>query len=274
MPNNTLIRKKTWASLRHWYQSPLGQQLYESEAAVVAKEIDSCFGFCMLQIGQVLKSSLIKNARVHQQCIIACHQSDQQTLLDADLLSNFEQLAIKSNSIDAVVLFHSLEFSDYPHEILREVERILIAEGKLIIVAFNPYSLFSLWRYFHQLKSVVTKVQSPLPSKTSFIAYHRLKDWLSLLGFSSETKQGVFFRPPIDNQALLNKLVFMEKIGETYWPFISTSYIFVATKRISTLTPIKSTWQLKPRKIIPNQVPETSQRKTTAISTIKTRVKK
>jgi SAM-dependent methyltransferase len=39
---------------------------------------------------------------------------------------------------------HALEFHDDPHQILREVERVLIPEGELIITGFNPISIWGL----------------------------------------------------------------------------------------------------------------------------------
>ena len=47
------------------------------------------------------------------------------------------QLPFAANSIDLVVMPHVLEFYDDPHQILREVERILIPEGQIVLTGFN-----------------------------------------------------------------------------------------------------------------------------------------
>ncbi len=244
-----------WKLIQQWFHSDLGKLIYQSEKENVEKVLESCFGLYILQFSSVLNSSLLESARIHKKCIINCYyDANNQT----DYISEFESLAIKSNSVDTVVLFHTLEFSSEPHQILREVDRVLVAGGKLIIVSFNPFSLFGLWRFFLRLQAIVTKKNAILPCDTKFIAYYRIKDWLSLLGFSIDEKLMAFVRPPINNAKILQKFSFMEEVGERYWPFISSSFILLATKQMSTLTPVRKTWLINKKQTVGQRVPEAS----------------
>src|SRR5690606_23939020 len=60
------------------------------------------------------------------------------------VLMQFEELPFASQSIDLLVLPHSLELSPEPHRLLREAERVLVPEGKLLVTCFNPYSLWGV----------------------------------------------------------------------------------------------------------------------------------
>ena len=55
-----------------------------------------------------------------------------------------EQLPFDSRSVDIMLLPHTLEFSDDPHQVLREVSRVLTPEGHAVILGFNPFSLWGL----------------------------------------------------------------------------------------------------------------------------------
>ena len=47
-------------------------------------------------------------------------------------------------SLDLLVLPHTLELSVDPHMALREVERVLVPEGRVVIAGLNPLSLWGL----------------------------------------------------------------------------------------------------------------------------------
>ena len=52
------------------------------------------------------------------------------------------RLPFDASSLDLVVLPHALELARDPHLALREVERVLVPEGRVVIVGFNPASLW------------------------------------------------------------------------------------------------------------------------------------
>ncbi|MBK6906226.1 MAG: methyltransferase domain-containing protein [Rhodocyclaceae bacterium] len=50
-----------------------------------------------------------------------------------DVFSDVHHLPFASNSIDLVVVPHTLEFDSNPHQVLREVERVLVPEGQVLV---------------------------------------------------------------------------------------------------------------------------------------------
>jgi SAM-dependent methyltransferase len=167
--------------------------------------------------------------------------SGQVVARDADRAPGFvccgaERLAVATDSLDVVLLSHVLEFSEQPHEVLREVDRILIPEGHVIVVGFNPWSLWGLWR-------LVLGWRKKAPWCGKFINAVRLRDWLQLLGFDVVQTKGYFYRPPIGRRRVLDKLTFLERLGTRCWPFFSGGYYILAKKRVSTLTPIRPRWR-------------------------------
>jgi SAM-dependent methyltransferase len=151
---------------------------------------------------------------------------------------------MKADSLDIVVLPHVLEFSNTPHQVLREVERVLIAEGHVVILGFNPLSLWNLSRLF-----LFWKKQAPW--NATFLSASRVMDWLALLGFDVIHRQGYFYRPPFQNTNFMTKMGFFEKIGHRIWPKLGAGYVLVARKRVETLTPIRERWRAK-RKLLAN----------------------
>lgn len=248
------ICREKWNRAKQWFKTDLGQSVYTNELTVIQRHLESCFGYNIVQLGSVAEQSLIESTRIKRKFIIECSDSVTE---GTHVQSYFQQLAIRNNSIDAVVLHHTLEFENDPHAILREVERILVPEGKLIIVLFNPISLWGLWHVYLHTKQLVKHQQPELPSCGNLISQKRLKDWLSLLGFDYAKSQPALFRPPVNKSPILSKLQFMEKAGKRYWPNLAGSHCLLATKRISTLTPLKPKWRLS-KKVLGARVSEPS----------------
>ncbi|MEM9624457.1 MAG: class I SAM-dependent methyltransferase [Pseudomonadota bacterium] len=96
-------------------------------------------------------------------------------------LGALEQLPFKSNSVDGVVLHHGLEITADPRTALREVTRVLAPGGRLILVGFNPMSLFGL-------RCLYGKVVRDKTLAGGLIHPLRLFDWLAVLGFELQDK--------------------------------------------------------------------------------------
>jgi SAM-dependent methyltransferase len=161
-----------------------------------------------------------------------------------------EQLPIAADSADAVVMPHTLDLARDPPQVLREVERVLIPEGRLVLTGFNPWSLWGVRR-------ALGRRSSP-PWSCHFISYPRLHDWLALLGFSVERTDVLMFRPPIAHPALVERLAFLDRHGQRLWPMLAGVYVVEAIKRVSTLTPITLPWRR--RRLIRASVVEPSAR--------------
>ncbi|MDB5777363.1 MAG: methyltransferase type 11 [Herbaspirillum sp.] len=150
---------------------------------------------------------------------------------------DFTELPFASQSVDLVVLPHLLEFSAEPHRVLREVERVLIPEGQVIITGFNPASLWGMRQAAGRL------VGAPfLPPGGELISLSRLKDWLKLLNMEIGRGQHGCYAPPCSSQQWLHRFGFMEKAGARWWPYFGAVYVMRAIKRVHGMRLIGPVW--------------------------------
>lgn len=133
-------------SLAAWLETPLGMYLLERELKYVDDVIADVFGYNALQLG-LPEHDFLRASRIPFKCRIAPEGT-------VDLRAEFFDLPIASNSIDLLLLPHALEFSAQPHQILREVQRVLMPEGHAVIACFNPWSLWGVRRLFSRAADV------------------------------------------------------------------------------------------------------------------------
>ncbi len=156
--------------------------------------------------------------------------------------TEFEALPFAENSMDLLILPHSLELSPDPHATLREAERVLMPEGKLIICGFNPLSLWGFKQKRSHLYKRLNFGGLYLPEAGEFIGYRRLRDWLRLLNFEVEPGHFGCYRPAVRSESLLQRFAWMDKLGGRYWPVLGAVYFVVAVKRVRgmrMISPIK-----------------------------------
>ena len=213
--------------MANWWQSSLGQHVLEQEKTVLQSLAQYFHGDYQVQLG--VECNLLPNNTVAKQQKIMANS--------ADIEGNNEALPFKCYGLDTLLLVHVLEFSDDPHQVLREVERVLVADGTVILCRFNPWSWWGLRCLFSW--------QDTPPWSGHFFGQSRIKDWLSLLNFEIVATEKLLFRPPIHSKKWFAKLVAIERWGKRLWPIFSGVSIMVATKRTIPLTPIAHKWQTK-----------------------------
>eukprot|EP01041_Mallomonas_annulata_P026909 gene26909-48362_t len=155
----------------------------------------------------------------------------------ATLLTDFAALPFAANSLDLVVLPHALELSPDPHATLREVERVLVPEGRVVISGFNPGSLWGLRQGRARLceRMGVTALGASnlfLPEAGDFIGPWRLRDWLRLLSFELESDRYGCYRPAMKTDKWLQRSAWMDRAGARWWPIFGAVYFVVAVKRV------------------------------------------
>ena len=165
---------------------------------------------------------------------------------------DYAELPFASQSLDLVVLPHVLEFAAEPHQVLREVERVLIPEGQLIVCGFNPASLWGA----RQLAGRLTGAHF-LPRDGEFISPRRMKDWLKLLNM--EVNRGHFgcYAPPCATEKWLQRYAFMEEGGKRWWPYLGAVYMMHAIKRVKGMRLVGPVWSRSPA-TAPHAVPATN----------------
>lgn len=221
--------------LQGWFGRCPGQGFLELEISCLRDLLPKLFGYYLVQLGMAGSlDGALEECRIGSRLVLAANRSSDQIRVDAQV--DLPRLPIATDSVDAVLVPHSLDFTSDPHQVLREVERILIPEGRVIISGFNPWSMWGVYKLLLQRKGRV-------PWCAQFISVRRLQDWLRLLGFSVEIVKPVMFRPPLQNEAMMNRLLFLERMGPKYWPFFSAGYVVQAVKRVSPLTPVLPAWR-------------------------------
>lgn len=250
-PGYVIPKVRIRQRLSAWFRQQLGSGLLSLEHAHLDQSLNNLFGYHILQLGNLNNISLLSHSRISHKVVVDFFRDNDPASI-TNLVSDSESFPIESESMDVVVLPHTLEFETTPHQVLREANRVLIGEGHLIIIGFNPWSLWGLWRLF-----LAWRDRPPWNGK--FIALPRIKDWLSLLDFELISTEHFYFRPPLKNQKFLQRLLFMEKAGKYLCPFLGGVYIVVAKKRVAPLTPIKLQWRRR-RRLIASGVTEPTTR--------------
>lgn len=210
----------------NWLSTTLGQYLLSREQELYDKKVGDIFGFNAVQLG-LLQMDTLKLSRIpHLMHVGNCA---------GDVLCESDYLPFAESCIDLVCLPHVLEFSENPHQTLREAERVLVPEGHLILTGFNPISAWGL-------KYALTQ-QDHYPWNGQFFSLSRIKDWLALLGLEFISGEMHCYEPPINNQKWLNRFNFMDKLGDQWWPMMGGVYLIVAKKRVVNMTLLKPNWK-------------------------------
>ncbi|MEJ1297729.1 MAG: methyltransferase domain-containing protein [Candidatus Sedimenticola sp. (ex Thyasira tokunagai)] len=225
--------------LKQWQKSPLGVELLAQEKCALEQLLPALFGYYLLHIGRTDGLGDTPSCS-HIRTVVNLSLDSAGSTNCCGVMGDAENLPFASDSIDAVLLSHTIDFSPDPHRLLREVERVLIPEGKLIILGFNSLSLWGVWRLFHLRRRHV-------PWCGRFISLPRLDDWLSLLGFEVQQVKRMMFTPPLQQGGIIRRLAMVEQLGGRYWPMLPGAYAVQAVKRVSTLTPIEPAWKLRSR---------------------------
>lgn len=215
-----------------WLATPLGCYVMAREQVIFDHALPDLFGFYALQMG-CASVPLMQTSRVTHRFTLAWDTT-------ASLLSEPDQLPFAENQFDVIVLPHTLEFQALPHEVLREVFRVLRPEGRLLISGFNPYSLFGIKRYFGRDRDG--------PWGGEFMSLSRVKDWLNLLGFDIVGGQFDTYNMPAQNERTLRRLSWLESGGERWWPFAGGVYFLHAVKRVAGVRLMRPDWARSTRR--------------------------
>ncbi|MEP7182377.1 MAG: methyltransferase domain-containing protein [Betaproteobacteria bacterium] len=229
-------------TLADWFRTPLGGYLLAREQAWFDRTVADIFGFHAIQIG-------LPDCPFLAQSRIATRWSVDVDA-PADVRADPRWLPFPESSLDLVLLPHGLEFTDDPHQLLREVYRAVRPEGQVVIAGFNPFSMFGARRYFG-------REQAP-PWNGNFIALYRLKDWLALLGFEVTGGRLDAYVPPLASDKWRARFGFFESAGDRWWPIAGGVYYLRATKKVLGMRVITPAWEPRQRGLAtaPRQVRE------------------
>lgn len=216
------------AGFSAWLETPQGQYVLGWEQARLDNLLADIFGFNAVQIGFPQVDLLRANRMPFR--FYCCDR------VGVAVQSDPHHLPFATNSLDLVVLPHVLEFDANPHQILREVDRVLVPEGSAVVTGFNPFSLWGLRR-------LLAGKRGAAPWQGRYISVPRLRDWFALLGH--ETRAGAFgcYAPPVRQEKWLARWRFMEPAGDRWWPIAGGVYVVQAIKRQQGMRLVTPKWK-------------------------------
>ena len=211
----------------------LGVRVLREEAALATLALDTVFGFELLQVGAWGPARhLLAGARTQHTTLLAPELTPGVTLC-----APLDTLPFRSDSIDAILLPHTLELVEDPYAVLREAERVLTGEGCLMICGFNPFSGWGARRVFGRYFG-----RPAFPPHTErMLSERRLRDWVALLGFDVDSVHGY-----------LGFLPMKGGLSEVHprRPLTAGAYLLKARKRVSTLTLIRPRRRVRQRVLV------------------------
>lgn len=224
--------KNAIITLQDWLGTPLGHYVKSWEQKRLDVLSADIFGFKALQVGLPEVDGLRAN-RMSEKWF-----SDVRGLSGFDthnslftLSHDIKEFPFESNSLDLVILPHTLEFSQEPYQTLCEAARVLIPEGQLIVSGFNPVSL---WGLRQATAGWVGK--RFLPQEAELISLSRIKDWLKLLNLEANRGYCGCYLPPLSSSKARERYAFMDKAGDRWWPSFGGVYLLQAVKRVHGMT--------------------------------------
>ena len=195
--------------------------------------LDTVFGFELLQVGAWGPARhLLSGARTQHTTLVAPELTPGVTLC-----APLDTLPFRSDSIDAILLPHTLELVEDPYAVLREAERVLTGEGCLMICGFNPFSGWGARRVFGRYFG-----RPAFPPHTErMLSERRLRDWVALLGFDVDSVHGY-----------LGFLPMKGGLSEVHprRALTAGAYLLKARKRVSTPTLIRPRRRVRQRVLV------------------------
>jgi SAM-dependent methyltransferase len=228
------VAVKEKSHIKQVFDNSFGELLLASELAFVRTWLGHVGGVEMVVTGisnePVIR--LVEEAVAINKILVVEAMDADETGPGKLVIARPDRLPFRSDSIDLLIALHTLQQTEDPRRMVREVERVLAPEGRVIFSGLNPYSLAGLWGL-----ATGGRLLNAFPLKQS-VSRHMLCDWLLLLGLEIEKSVTFGHRPPLKSDALLGKLALLDKLGDRAWPFFGAGYLVQAKKHVSNLIPL------------------------------------
>ena len=235
-------RPDLYRRLDLWLGRSPGRELMELEVARIEALLEEVFGYYLIQVGWSANYfDALDRSRIHRH--LALEAAVPVGYRGRVILGDPLAMPIRNESVDAVFLPHSLDFCQDPRALIAEAERILIPEGRILLLGLNPWSLWGL-------VAVLRRRSGEVPWCGSFLPPRRVGTWLQEQGFEIEVREFIQWRPPLPHAGLLRRLEFLESLGHGPWSPLAGVYLLRAVKRVSAPTLVGPLWS-KGRALLP-----------------------
>lgn len=215
--------------LNDWYSSNLGNSLFQAEQRELAKFLSTMFGGHLLQLGGPANTQLTNSSSILHRIYFT---ADARTnFIGPSVQGNFSSLPFLFESVDVILLPHVLEFIEDIDSFLQQIFFTLIPGGRVIILGFNPFSFWGIEKFIRHYN---------FPWNGKFHSALKISNRLKQHGFYIEHQSSFYFRPPSQNKAILNTLLFFEPLGKILWSSFGAVYLIMAEKRVAPLLPMQS----------------------------------
>lgn len=219
---------------KRWQQLSQGMLARVELEQALIPITERIFGYYLVKIGSLSSQIDTPKCPIKYQFSCAPHANKHN-----DLCAESSKLPFQNNSVDAFLLVGELDFAQDPHQIIREINRAITADGRVVIAGFNPFSIAGVIKYLPiNRKNILHKGR--------FFTSARIKDWLQLLDFEIVQQENVIYSSLFMSK-FLNDHSRVQKWCKRYLPWFSSMYIIVARKRVIPLSPIKPKWKLQPK---------------------------
>lgn len=162
---------QTYTAPANWADLPWGMHYQKALEHAFAPWWPRVFGFHLLKIGALSNAIATDTCAISHQVNISSFATD-----DVHVVADPYQLPFSEKSVDACLLAHTLSYSSDPHRILREVDRVLINDGWVLLSGFSPISLLGAGKLTPGLRQCQ-------PYCARMFTQMRMMDWLSLLNY-------------------------------------------------------------------------------------------
>jgi len=221
----------TLDDIRAWFETPLGGQVLGEQKAVLDQLLPEYFGYHLLQLS-IQSDALFRESPINHKIVMGLDAED-----DAPFRGKATALPFEDDSLDVVILHHLLDFCDAPQAMLREAARVTIPMGRVLIVGFNPISLWGLARPF-------ARIRRDLPWCASFIRAGRLMDWLNLLDFRIDRTHYSTYGPPMNRKAFVGHVSdYSQGLSRRSNLPLGATYVISARKHVGGVTPMRPEWK-------------------------------
>ena len=217
--------------LSDWFDTPLGKTVFETEQDLVQSVLSRTFGYHILQVGCSEDYSLLDASPISHKFMF----SPSYRVGMKHAVADNEALPLETDSIDVALIHHALDFAQDSHRLLREVSRVVRPGGKLLIVGFNPYSSWGLWRFF--------KRKVGIPWRGRFISHLRVSDWLKLLDLRIDGVEFGLHFMPVRFHRFLKFSTKLEQWGNKLNSPMGGAYFLICTNQVIPITPIMQRWK-------------------------------
>ncbi|RLV61197.1 class I SAM-dependent methyltransferase [Parashewanella curva] len=208
---------------KSWLELPSGEQALRSLCPYINEQMSQVFGYHLLKLGALSSELDTKKSSI-------AHHFSIVEKGNASLLADYTHLPLQKRSIDCVLAALLLEFETNPYRVLREVSRVLISGGHLILVGCNPLSPLLVGK-------ASPKHRQLYPWNGRFFTAHRVRDWLEVLGYQVIDQKKEVYHPLIGK---FSDNSLWQQWMRNWLPFSGSFYVIIAKKVECPLTPSKA----------------------------------